>query len=446
MVITRIVLYRSTLVILAVAALAIAVTAESPPNPPANLVVVSVTGGTVVLQWQPTSTVQGYIVEAGSTPGASNIGRFFTGGAAPTIVGTNVAAGTYYVRVLGLNNGAESAPSNEVTLVVGSGCTGLPGPPGPLTSSVSGSSVQLSWGASTGQVSTYVFEIGSTAGATDLGTVELGSAATSYLASGVASGRYFVRVKARNPCGLSAASNDTTVVVSATTPTPSGPARLEIINAQAFTVLAGASAGQLVAAGEVINTGGTAASFVTVGTEVFSTTGSRLTGFVIELNGRSRRILNSGAIENWTLGPGETACFAFTLGQASTIGRYDVRLQFDAFPTAPLQGQLQPTVTFRPDPFTPTRLRVEPAMTNVGANLTAFNRVAFVMKDSAGRVVGCGSTPLYGATNASVPGLGTTNVIRPGETGRPFAGNAYMTTALNVESVATITAWPQWKE
>ena len=442
MVITRIVFYRSTLVILAVAALAIGVTAQSSPNPPENLVVVSVTGGTVVLQWQPTSSVQGYIVEAGSTPGASNIGRFFTGSASPTIVGTNVAAGTYYVRVRGLNNGVESGPSNEVTLIVGSVCAGVPGPPGPLTSSVSGSSVQLSWGISSGQVSTYVFEIGSTAGATDLGTVELGSAATSYLASGVAGGRYFVRVKARNPCGLSAASNDTTVVVGST---PSGPARLEIINSLASTILSGASAGELVLAGEVINTGGTAASLVTVWTEVFSTTGSRLRGIVVELTGRSRRLLNSQTIENWTLGPGETGCFAIGLGQASTIGRYDVRLQFDAFPTAPLQGQLQPAVTWGTDALQ-TRLRVSPSMTNVGSTPTAWNRVAFVMKDSSGRAVGCGSYQVYGRTNANVPGYGVTNVILPGETGFPLAGNFYQTSAVNVPSIATITAWPHWKE
>jgi hypothetical protein len=387
--------------------------------------------------------VQGYIVEAGSTPGASNIGRFFTGSAAPTIVGTNVAAGTYYVRVRGLNNGVESNPSNEITLIVGSLCIGVPGSPGPLTSSVSGSSVQLSWGASSGQVSTYVFEIGSTAGATDLGTVELGSAATSYLASGVASGRYFVRVKARNPCGLSAASNDTTVVVGST---PSGPARLEIINSLASTILSGASAGELVLAGEVINTGGTAASLVTVWTEVFSTTGSRLRGITVELNGRSRRLLNSQTIENWTLGPGETGCFAITLGQASTIGRYDVRLQFDAFPTAPLQGQLQPAVTWRPDVSQPTRLRVSPSMTNIGSTPTAWNRVAFVMKDGSGRAVGCGSSPVYGRTNADVPGYGVTNVILPGETGFPLGSNAYQTTAVNIPAIATITAWPQWKE
>jgi hypothetical protein len=45
-----------------------------------------------------------------------------------------------------------------------------------------------------------------------------------------------------------------------------------------------------------------------------------------------------------------------------------------------------------------------------------------------------------------VPGLGTTNVIRPGETGRPLGSNAYLTTAVNIPSIATITAWPQWKE
>ena len=87
----------------------------------------------------------------------------------------------------------------------------------------------------------------------------------------------------------------------------------------------------MVLAGEVVNRGGAPSVLVSAG--VFAPNGSRLRGLVVELVGRSRRNANTQQIQDWTLGPGETGCFAFTIGQANTIGRYDLRTSFEADPT-----------------------------------------------------------------------------------------------------------------
>ena len=81
----------------------------------------AVNGSTVVLTWTtpagcaPTT----YIIQAGSTPGASNLANFQTGSTATTFTAAGVGAGTYYVRVLSAIPGVLSAPSNEITVTVG---------------------------------------------------------------------------------------------------------------------------------------------------------------------------------------------------------------------------------------------------------------------------------------------------------------------------------------
>lgn len=432
-----------------------AANAQSVPQPPSG-VMASISGTTVTMRWAPPAGGAGpvvdYVIEAGSTPGAVNVGRFSVG-AAPSAVATNVAAGTYYVRVRAVSAAGESAPSNEIVVTVGSTCSGLPTAPGPLVSSVSGPSVQLSWGGSAGTVFTYIFEIGSRAGATDLGTIELGTTGTSYRADGVAGGTYFVRVRARNACGLSAPSNDNTVIVAGST--PSGGSQLQVRNSNAYIIESGSYAGHLMVAGEVTNTGGTVASLVRVGVEYFSSDGTRLGGQSGELVGTSRRLTASQQISDATLGPGETGCFARDLGDARRIGRHEIQVESESFPTRSLAaGPLDASVTW--DAWSdyvggPARLRVSPKLVNRGVTPTVWNSVAFVAKDSVGRVATCGSIRVYGKsngvfTNADVPGYGFTNVLLPGETAYTLTGREFETTAVNANSVASVKAWPQWKE
>jgi hypothetical protein len=92
----------------------------SAPNAPTGLTAAA-SGSTVTITWSapgggcaPTS----YILQAGSAAGLSNLAVTNTGSVATTLVVTNVGAGTYFIRVLATNASGQSAPSNEVRLVV----------------------------------------------------------------------------------------------------------------------------------------------------------------------------------------------------------------------------------------------------------------------------------------------------------------------------------------
>ena len=99
----------------------------------------TVNGSSVTLNWtapnpatcQPTS----YVIQAGSSPGLSDLASFSTGNAATSFSTSGVPTGTYYVRVLASNSGGTSGPTNEVVVPVNT-CAGPPGSVSPLTFSV----------------------------------------------------------------------------------------------------------------------------------------------------------------------------------------------------------------------------------------------------------------------------------------------------------------------
>ncbi len=100
------------------------------------------------------------------------------------------------------------------TRAVGTAAT-APGAPGNLASSSNGSAVTLTWSApaSGDAVTTYTIEAGSGPALANLANITTNSTATSFSASGVGSGTYYVRVRAQNTGGTSAASNESTLVV-----------------------------------------------------------------------------------------------------------------------------------------------------------------------------------------------------------------------------------------
>lgn len=90
-----------------------------------------------------------------------------------------------------------------------------PTAPVALSSTVTGANVALSWtaGPLEGAVSRHVLDVGSAPGLDDIiSSFDLGLQ-TSFAASGVPPGRYYVRVRAANHAGVSAPSNEVVVVV-----------------------------------------------------------------------------------------------------------------------------------------------------------------------------------------------------------------------------------------
>ncbi len=197
----------------------IVVVGPAAPGPPSGLTWSSA-GSTIMLAWTAPGTggaPAAYMIEAGSSTGLANLANFSTGNPATSYAAGGIANGTYFVRVKATNTGGTSGPSNEVPLRVG--CTAAPGAPSSLhTNSNSGGTVQFGWtapnfAATSNGPTTYVLEAGSGSGLSDLAVMDLGSAATTFTVGGIPPGTYFVRVKSRNLCGTSAASNEFTLIV-----------------------------------------------------------------------------------------------------------------------------------------------------------------------------------------------------------------------------------------
>ena len=202
----------------------------TPVDPPAALSA-GATGSGVAMAWTAPAgglAPTGYIVEAGSAQGLCDLATISTGTALTAFTANGVGAGTYYLRVRAMNAEWVSAPSDEVSIQVGGGSPGGPGAPGApqgLAAGASGSSVTMSWTAPAigGYPSSYLIEAGSATGLVDLARIATGNPTTSFVATGVWNGQYFLRVRATNAWGTSAPSNERPVVVDLSAPgAPSG--------------------------------------------------------------------------------------------------------------------------------------------------------------------------------------------------------------------------------
>ena len=196
-------------------ALRVTAAAAFGPAAPANpqVLTVNITGVRVVLTWSPPiagDSPTSYVLEAGSAPGLSDLVNTDTGSVATIFTADNVPAGTYFVRVRARNSGGTSGASNEVQVVVGGAvCTAAPGVPA-LSVSVFSRTFTLTWSAASGTPTSYVIEGGSGPGQTNLANFDTGNTLTSYTAQ-VDPGSYYIRVRARNACGRSNASNEVNV-------------------------------------------------------------------------------------------------------------------------------------------------------------------------------------------------------------------------------------------
>ena len=153
----------------------------------------------------------GYTIEAGSASGLADLANIATGTTATSFSTSGVPSGTYFVRVRALNAIGVGPPSNEVVVVVSANaCTSLPSAPSGVTTLAVGGTMTLTWTAPASGCppTSYVLEAGSAPGASNLASVNTGSAATIYVAAGVSPGTYFVRLRAANANGQSAPSSD----------------------------------------------------------------------------------------------------------------------------------------------------------------------------------------------------------------------------------------------
>jgi hypothetical protein len=190
--------------------------ASAPSNP--RTLSSSVSGSTITFTWFAPSVgdpVTTYILEAGSATGLTNLANAAIG-TATSYVATGVPAGTYYVRVRAQNATGTSAASNEVIPVVGgAACSGAPTAPTGLVATAVGSTATMTWAAPANcTVTFYTLQAGSAPGLSDLAsTGGLSPNRTTFTATGVGNGTFYIRVRAANNSGTGPASNEATLIV-----------------------------------------------------------------------------------------------------------------------------------------------------------------------------------------------------------------------------------------
>ncbi|MFB4281275.1 carbohydrate-binding protein [Nonomuraea sp. MTCD27] len=178
------------------------------PSVPGNLRSTGVTSSSVSLAWNASTDnvgVTGYNVYRGGTLVTTVTGTTYTD--------TGRAASTSYTYTVRARDAAGnlSGVSNSVTATT-SGGTGAPGQPGAVTTSVTNSSIALSWGASSGTVTGYrVYE-----GATQRAQVTGTSATISGLG---ACTTHTYTVRAYNSAGESAGRDATATTTGCGNPT-----------------------------------------------------------------------------------------------------------------------------------------------------------------------------------------------------------------------------------
>lgn len=157
-----------------------------------------------------------YTLQAGTSPGASNLG-VVSMGLATSFSAAAPAGLRLYLRVVASNQYG-SAVSNEITTLAGA----VAAPAAPvLTGQFLANPITLSWtaGAGGGTPQSYVLVAGTTAGAADLGTAAMGSS-TSIMAVVPRGLTIYARVVAQNASGAATSNEITFTVPAAQPPTP----------------------------------------------------------------------------------------------------------------------------------------------------------------------------------------------------------------------------------
>ena len=186
-------------------------------------VTAAVSGNTVQLQWTaPSGPVTSYVIEVGSLStfalipeGTYHLATFDTQSTATSAVFTGVPARNYWVQVRARNGAELSDPSSVIRVVVTTGvCYDTLFAP---EWSVSGRESSVTITPSDREFgcppTAYIIEVGSTRGAADLLNLRTPSAASSYEATNVLPGTYYVRLRAVNDTTIGFPSEERIVVV-----------------------------------------------------------------------------------------------------------------------------------------------------------------------------------------------------------------------------------------
>jgi hypothetical protein len=182
--------------------------AQSPPGIPQNVsATVNAAGTALTVSWSAPpqgagATPTGYTLEF--TQDQRPVHSMATGTETVVVLGVPPGlAGRFAVAVRATANGVPGPLSNQVTFELGASgpCTGPPSPPQQLRYSRVGARLELRWNE-VFRATEYIVEAGSSQRATDIYVGSAGTA-TSLVAIVPENIRAFVRVRARNACGLS---------------------------------------------------------------------------------------------------------------------------------------------------------------------------------------------------------------------------------------------------
>jgi hypothetical protein len=173
------------------------------PEPP-RLLRAAVFRNTVDLTWPPVPGAASYVVTA---RWGDQVLSFDTQSPA-TSTHRTAPDGNYWVDLRARNACGTSAPSPPTQAIVA--C--LPPTAPQLSASVIGATVTLDWQQSASVATTYVLDVGSVPGATDVASFQT---ETASLSGNPPVGTYYVRVRAETVCGTGPPSNEVVVSVGA---------------------------------------------------------------------------------------------------------------------------------------------------------------------------------------------------------------------------------------
>ena len=192
---------------------------QPPRGSPEGLTATAAGPGLVTFSWTPPSGSGwvSYALDAGSSPGASNVGTLPVTPTATSVAVATTVSGTFYARVRAVYGDGYDTVSNEIQFWLGP--PGTSPPPTNFRAAASGSTITFSWDSVIDPaVQDVVIEAGSASGLSDIVPGMPVGKLGHYAAPNVPAGRYFVRLRALTAAGAGGPSDEVDVLVG----TPAG--------------------------------------------------------------------------------------------------------------------------------------------------------------------------------------------------------------------------------